>query len=247
MATMFIHHISELNADDEDITLMVRSTFSALKERDIAIPIHVTTHAASILVSRGQHRRAINLWETLSSHQGIPSTAMDLVTLTVFLKAYIGLRDSVGIDWVAKMLLVNDLVPDKRFKILLKNSRQDARKVLDRNPYSDEALRFHGVLDNALQKVVALRAERMEGQRYAKAMTLEIMEKAAKAEGRQRSTNSAPVITNHSTELGKWGRRIGASTGDYNEGSQVALAESDNEPYYGLSVPRERLIGVAAG
>jgi hypothetical protein len=157
----------------------VRTCISALETRGITIPVQVFTQIISILVNKGHLPQAIQFWTTVS--QGRMSKGgikLDVVSLTVLLKAYLSLRDSPGVSWVMTMLSVNNIFPDTQLKLLLKNFRKTIRAQTPKT-------RFHQVVEDAYRCVIEMRADALQDNQDAKTKTLSIMQDALKSQGPQ--------------------------------------------------------------
>lgn len=118
-----IEMLDENQADAEDIADMVQNDIKALNARGIVVPDTILTHAMSVLVRHGRYRRAIDVWQNMSVIDR-KLKSPDLVTLTVLLEAYIGLRFNDGIRWVMQSLVDNKISPDLKFQSVLLNERR---------------------------------------------------------------------------------------------------------------------------
>lgn len=183
VSMIFNHQLSYQYHDTKHIRVqeMARDTVAALEDRGITVSVRMITHTTHTLVNQGQYRQAIEFWNSISHSQKTP-TSLDLPTLTVLLRAYIGVRDCVGIEWAIQMLSINSLVPDELFKRPLKAALREIRKLLEANEcgYSDR--QFYNVVKNALKSVSAMRFEAIKDKEDVKIKTIKIMEKAIEIE-----------------------------------------------------------------
>jgi len=251
LASVFIYQLSkldrEMNIDSGRIESISRRTISAFEEHDMSVPVHVATHTASVLVNRGRYREAIDAWNSISRFQGVTPSSIDLVTLTVLLRAYIGLQDCLGMKWVLKMLDATNLTPDKRFVLLLKNARNTARKTVETSENYRIQLFLEGVIET-LHSVMAMRARMRDEKEDVKFKALNIMEKAIEAqESREHNREMASLKTYKKLAKGQPAKGGLLSSRNTGEESSGAWMESNNEePFYGTVVPTHRLVGVTA-
>ena len=178
ISTIIVHQMTAMyeagHKDGEAITELAQKTVTTLEKCGMKISPTMVTHAASILERQGHCRLAIDVLESLFLRIGFQPASFNLVTLTILLKAYIGLGDHVGIKWVVKTLAANRLYPDERFLLYLKNARRRARSGY----YSDNDSQFFDALVEALETTRSLREEGREEREEVKYRAIEIMKKA---------------------------------------------------------------------
>ncbi|PQE17933.1 pentatricopeptide repeat protein [Rutstroemia sp. NJR-2017a WRK4] len=174
----------------------VRKSINSLEERGIAVPPQVFTQVISILVNKGHLAQAIQFWTTVSHGRTSKEIKLDVVSLTVLLKAYLNLRDSPGVTWVMTMLSVNNVFPDTQLKLLLKNVRKEIRSQRPKT-------RFHQVVEDAYQCVIEMRANALQDNQDAKKKTLSIMQDALKSQNAQQRKSSESSTDKHSVETKK--------------------------------------------
>ncbi len=178
---IFIHQMSYKRIDMRGRHIRVqdkaRSTIYALEDLSIKAPPAMVTHTMHILVRQGQYYQAIDFWKSMIGSQKMKSSP-DLPTLTVLLKAYIGARDRSGIEWAIQTLAINNFVPDKLFTRPLKLALKEMRVALEDKELRPFDREFYEVLENAFQRVSALRLEATQDKEKVKRRTIEIMEKA---------------------------------------------------------------------
>lgn len=247
LGTILAHQMSMLRLDCDaktgHIMDFARNTISTLEAHGIDLPFSVLTHSVSVLERRGQYRHAIALWESMSHHRSIPPSSIDLVTLTVLLKAYIGLRSSVGITWVMDMLLANGLVPDTHFKVILKNTRNATSKFLQTSNYPDHITHYFKVVQQALKRVNVLRALARKDKEHVKLKTIQIIDQAIADQLARdgRSQETSPNLN----KMGKdYEQHAASSTLDF-DGEPRAALESGHD--LGYNTPQRRSVSVAAG
>ena len=247
LGAILTHQMSMLRLDYDTktghIMEFARNTISALEAHGIDLPVSVVTHSVSTLERRGEHRHAIALWESVSHHRAIPPSSIDLVTLTVLLKAYIGLRSSAGISWVMDTLLANGLVPDTGFKVLLKNTRRVTSKLLQISNSPEHITVYFKAVQQALKRVNFLRAIARKDKEYVKFKTIQIIDQAIAdqlaKEGRPQDIKADSSIMSEDDE-----QHAAPSTLDY-DGELAGALESEQE--LGYITPGRRPVGVAAG
>lgn len=181
MVSVFMHRLSQLDAKE-----LVESTskfiFQNIKQRGIPVPMQVVTHTTNILVKTHRYEEALAFWNSMSPSLG-GSSCINLPTLTVLLNAHIGLGHCQGIKWVIRTLVENNMEPDKQFVQTLKNARRTTGKRIKlRTTLGDgpgyDILGFQAALEDALQKVMAIRAEARLEKMDVKQRIVGIIEKA---------------------------------------------------------------------
>ena len=238
MATIIVHKISELGEvntrDTCTASKLAQKTISAMEEQGLQPPPCILTHAMSILESRGQYHRALDLWESMGGRPGASTSSLDLVTLTVLLKSYIGLQDPSGVQWVINMLSVNKIIPDKHMHVLLKNTRKANRDLVESQDCSEQQHRFVATIQEAAKHVVELRAGATIEKERAKFKTIQIMEKAIKDQAARGVPNL--VITRSGSQL----RLEDVISRDPQEALMEPGIESDEDSGSDVDLPPER-------
>ncbi|KAI9746731.1 MAG: hypothetical protein M1818_000446 [Claussenomyces sp. TS43310] len=180
MTPLLLHQMELLSGSAESVESMVKRTVPVLQRHGLKLSAIAISKAISILVSRGKFRKAINLWTSLANNDSMLWSSIDVVILTVLLKAYIGLQDCSGIRWVMKTLSQNEIMPDARFKLLLKGARKANRQRFKADPDDPDGRRMAPVLDECLEFVLERRAQSMLDKREAEKKALLILESAVK-------------------------------------------------------------------
>lgn len=178
MTQLLLHQVETLNCDSEDLVSFVEHTLGELQKGGLDVTLSIASKVTSILIDRGSPEQAILFWNTLASHEGIAREQIDLVILTVLLRAYIMLSDMTGIKWIMTVLTQNRITPDAHFKQLLKSARRQARKFVDAQPDNLDAQRRYQVLDESVRLVVSQRLQSRLRREEAKQLTLSIVEEA---------------------------------------------------------------------
>lgn len=191
LSTIFIHLISKLNKDintsNDSVTDMAQHAISTLDKRGMSIPAYVIAHTMRILVKQWQYQEAVDFWNAVSGredHQPIP---VNLYILTPLLRAYIGLRNPTGVEWVVRTLRINHITPDRQFQQTLVKGRREAEKLIA--PY------FAHCLVNAVHTVNELRAEATREKKTAMMKIFNIMETALSAEKAEQPETYGPIKT----------------------------------------------------
>lgn len=180
MAPLLLFQMENFSSNAESVESMVNRIVPVLQKQGLSLSPAAVSKATSILVSRGKFRSAVEFWGTLVKDQPELSHKIDVVNLTVLLKAYIGLSDGSGIQWVMSTLSRNDLLPDARFKLVLKGALKDARRRLNSNPSDGNSRRLIDILGDCLEFVLGLRSQGLLELREAEVKTKLIMQSAAK-------------------------------------------------------------------
>jgi hypothetical protein len=231
ISTIIVHQMTAMyeagHRDSEEITELAQKTVTTLEKCGMRILPTMVTHAASILEKQGHCRLAIDVLESLFLRIDFQPVSFNLVTLTVLLKAYIGLRDHVGIKWVVKTLAANRLYPDERFLLYLTNARRSASDLLRSGYYSDNMSQFLDALVEALETTRLLREEGREEREEVKYKAIEIIKKAIADQA------AAKGLSSHFIEPSEKGNED--SVGRPSNGPAVAVVE----PWV-LEEPQER-------
>ncbi|QSZ31106.1 hypothetical protein DSL72_000667 [Monilinia vaccinii-corymbosi] len=164
------------SAGSSRLVMFLRSAKEAIakaEEHGIAVPESVFNEVTNILVRNGFFRDAIAFWtEASRTHSTVVRPSV--VSLTILLKAYIGIKEPGGIIWITKMLSVHQIIPDARMKQILKNTRQTLRKLKLNSRLST----FRQAVEEAYAIYVMIRGDDQEDRKDARNKTLEIMERA---------------------------------------------------------------------
>ena len=202
ISAVFVKQIKDMNGNNDArssrVDELARKTISTFEECGLQVPVTVVTHTASLLVSKGYCQPAIELLNSMSLRLGITSSEFDLVTLTVLLKAYIGLQDPGGVTWVVKMLSANNLTPDAHFRLLLKNTRREMTRRLQDPGCSDKMYRFLDAILDAIRCVHILRKDWVADKKAVKEKTIMIIGKAIEVQkAREAIRTSSPPKWNN--------------------------------------------------
>lgn len=181
MAHLLLHQVNISNCDGDDLVSLVKHTLAEFDKRGLAVTLFVASKVVGQLIDRGRPREAVLLWNTLASHDHIARQPVDLVLLTVLLRAYIMLSDIASIRWVMTVLVENNIIPDMHFKEVVKNARREARRFLDAQPDSFDAKQRYEILDESVRLVVAQRLNGETKRKEAEQLTLSILETALAA------------------------------------------------------------------
>jgi tetratricopeptide (TPR) repeat protein len=173
LSSIFIHQLSTFSDQETGschLQKVARDTMNALERQRLPIPVRSVTHTMSVLCKKGQYRPSIDFWASMTRLRALPT---DIETLTVLLQAYLALEDSAGLEWVVQMLRENDIIPDSRFKMALKNARKRVRRW-----------GFLEDVAHTLEIIMEMRAVARQDKEIVKAKTITIMEKAMKIQNR---------------------------------------------------------------
>lgn len=194
ISTIIVHQMTAMyeagHKDGEEIAELARRTVTTLEKCGMKISPTMVTHAASILEKQGHYRLSIDVLESLFLRINFPPASFNLPTLTILLKAYIRLRDHVGIKWVVKTLAANRVYPDKRFRRYLMYARRKTSDLLRSGHYRDNMGQFLDALVEALETTRLLREEGREEREKVKYRTIEIIKKAIADEAGRKGLSS---------------------------------------------------------
>jgi hypothetical protein len=248
IALIVVHQMTTMyregNSENRQLIELAESTISALDRCGLEVPTCVVTHVASILERRGHFRLCIEFWDAMSCRLNIHPSSFDLVTLTVLLKAYIGLEDHIGVRWVIKSLSANKLRPDARFRLLLKNARRMTSTRLMSGHSSNNMYQFLDVLIEAIETTRLLREEAADDQKEVTFKTIKIMEKAIADEAvRQGSSVSSEVSQRTEVVM----KTPPSKTSSIEVGESWMAEDLDEGARHELKVRPGKLVGVVAG
>lgn len=168
-----------------------REAIAAAEKNGITIPGYVFNEVTEILVRNGFFVDAIAFWtEALRTHSA--TVRPDVVSLTILLKAYIGIKEPGGIAWITKMLSVNQIIPDAHMKLILKNTRQQLRK----RKLSPHHQKFLQAVEEAYAIFVLVRGDDLKDKMDARGKTLEIMERAMALDAKRSRVEPEEEVNN---------------------------------------------------
>jgi len=237
LSSIFVHMISGMNSDintsPTSIKDIVRRAISSLDSRGISVPTYVMTHTMRLLVNRWQHQEAVDFWGAISRREGHPPAPVNLNVLTTLLRAYIGLRDPTGIEWVVNTLRLNNISPDRRFQQILVKGLRASDKLTA--PF------FAHCLVQALNTINDLRVDVTREKEIAKMKILKLMEGALSAEKAEHPESSDSMEAGaEKFEIDLREFRLADSTAAWKYRSDKSAHKID-------TAPPASLVGVAAG
>jgi len=233
----------------EDLDSVVKGTITSLTARGLHLPPAAITKATDILVSRGRNQEALNLWTSATAEDPNLDTSLDIVSLTVLLKASFSISNYEGVKWIMSTMCKRDIMPDSRFKLLIKNNRREAKRWLGNNPNNVNAIQRYEVLEECFRIVNERRSRGLANREEAEKKILLIMKTAAKTSAAE---VQVPLETDHI--LGPISHNA-AVTGPHNgragrnQRSKIpGWTDSDeSEAYYEPDEMKRNLVSVAAG
>jgi hypothetical protein len=197
ISRLVLVQMESLVSENNNPESLILETLATLQKHGMEIALPVVSTLVSIHVDGGRYREALNLFDSLSSIYAISDGSLDLVMLTILLRASTLLPDFRYVKWIVKVLSQNRIVPDKRFKLVLVNARRRARKYIDRDT-PDAVKEELALLDKIVEIVNAQRSELRVKRLEAVDKTLQIMEMAAtanpSAEGGSESRNKIRMV-----------------------------------------------------
>jgi hypothetical protein len=249
VATMIIHQLSYQCTDalgrPPQVQDVARSIVCVLEDRGVQIPPQMITHTMHTLVCQRQYYQAADFWKSMVRSQKTPSSP-DLPTLTVLLRAYVGARDCVGIEWAIQMLSINSLLPDEQFKKPLKSALSNMRKALEGNEYGYFDRRFYNVIKNALRSISGIRFEATLDKESVKAKTIKIIEQAIEIDRISSLGCKVDRVSEGSSKARLADEKSSNSVSERSRG--VSSWRSTEETDHNVHLPPVgRLVGVNAG
>jgi hypothetical protein len=201
-ATIIIHQMTAMDTDgDKDsrpIIELAERTINTLQRCGTRVDRAIVVKAVSILEKRGHYRLCIDVWGSLSQRLSIPPSSYDLVILNTLLKAYIGLRDHIGIQWIVKTISANEIRPDAKFRLHLKNARRKTIDHINSGGAHHNCQQFLDSVLEALEATGSMQDELRQEKRDLKYRTVQIIEKAIADEAARQFDplgSSAPCAT----------------------------------------------------
>jgi hypothetical protein len=251
ITAIFVQQMKDMIEDPDmetsHVSELARNTMSVFEDCGIKIPVEVVTHTASFLERRHQFREAIDLWNSMSHRLGLQTSSFDLCTLTVLLKAYIGLYDANGVLWVIKMLSTNKLVPDTRFRLVLKNTRREMIRLLESTQASDKMHRFFDTILDAMERVDLMRADWLADKKNVCDKTIMIMQNAIEVQARRTDVHPGPSQRLDTENQVKKDSLTRSDDPNCNEVETWEDSEDEFDHERHMVLPSRSLIGVAAG
>jgi hypothetical protein len=247
---IIIHQMTAIyeegNKDSRLVTELTQRTVTMFEKAGFKVSPVVVTHAVSVLEKQGYNRLCVDVWNSLSHRLNFEPSSFDLATLTVLLRAYIGLRDHVGIQWVIKTLSANKLCPDSRFRLYLKNARRETTDLLRSSEYSENMLHFLDVLVEAIEATRLLREGAAEERSDVMFKTIQIIEKAIVEEAARQGRGSSDSLEafEKSTEIVL---ETLSQTSSINA-LEPWIVQNDEGGHHEMDLPSPQiLVGVGAG
>lgn len=231
---LFVHVVSGIKHGNEAKSGMIRdiaqNIISSLESCGIRTPLSVMVQAMNILVQETHYREAIEFWNAMSHREGHPPIPVNIQTLTTILRAYTGLKDPLGVEWVMETVRADKINPDRRFKEALVKAHRSSRKLV--------APHFVRSLVKALETVNELLENVNQDKALARMNALQIMEAATQTEATRYT--ETPVVWKPVTKL---------RSPDFNlEGPTDVCASSNEILKYNIDRrPQATLAGVVAG
>lgn len=175
MTPLMLFQLRAAGMNATEVDKIVNTTLFTLRQKNMDFPLSAAAKVASTLVDSKRYQQAVDMWSSLWRSHNHRSNKMDLISLTVLLKAYIGLNDFEGMKWVIGTVSRNGLVPDIPFKCTIKNARRHARHRSEEEPSNKYLQDKFTAFDECWEAVKVLRCNIVSSRAAAEARTLEIM------------------------------------------------------------------------
>ncbi|KAI9769578.1 MAG: hypothetical protein M1835_006694 [Candelina submexicana] len=167
LTPILIHGTYRRQNKDEELTGTAVEFYNMLEKNNIRIKHHVAVSTANRLINRGDPRGALNLLSKVSRLPLAEKEPLNIVGMTIFLRAYAALRDLVGVEWVVRTVFQRKLRVDHWFLKTLKNVKKPIwamkRTLLEGSDAFSNCLRLLELLDiwilEVRQKMVELSDE----------------------------------------------------------------------------------------
>jgi len=167
MTTLMVHHFKNLKRDGEDtlanvdgLVANILKFYRTMLEKNIPLTHHVSVTAARTLIRFGYPKKAIHLLRQIYFASQSYRASFDIVTYTVFLKAYVACGNEKGAAWVIRQILNRNIHIDRKFLLGLKQNVALLRSK--RNPVHDGVKRQHFI--STLRQWVGECGERRKSQ-----------------------------------------------------------------------------------
>ncbi|KAI9696449.1 MAG: hypothetical protein M1836_005727 [Candelina mexicana] len=167
LTPILIHGTYRRQKKGEELTGTAIEFYNMLEENNIRIKHHVAVSTANRLINRGDPRAALDLLSKVSRLPLAEKEPLDIVGMTIFLRAYAALKDLVGVEWVVRTVFQRKLRVDHWFLKTLKNVKKPIwamkRTLLEGSDAFSNCLRLLELLDiwilEVRQKMVELNDE----------------------------------------------------------------------------------------
>ncbi|KAJ9622605.1 hypothetical protein H2203_006253 [Taxawa tesnikishii (nom. ined.)] len=109
--------------DLHSLQRVVEAFYREMDKHQVPVTHQVGVNVANVLASHGRPRDAITLLQFIHNSQWAAEKPLDIVAMTVFLKAYTALAYEEGIAWTIRTVLEKNLRIDRRFLAELADAR----------------------------------------------------------------------------------------------------------------------------
>ncbi|KAI9719636.1 MAG: hypothetical protein M1812_003407 [Candelaria pacifica] len=149
--------------------------YETLEKSNICIKHHVAVASANRLINQGDSRAALSLLSSVIRSPLAEKKPLDIVGMTIFLRAYGALKDLVGVEWVVRTVLRKNLRVDYLFLKALTNVkkliRANEQTLIEGSDACLKSLRLLGLLDGWILEVREKRGDfHDEAKRQGKAL-----------------------------------------------------------------------------
>jgi len=149
--------------------------------------------------------------------------------------------------WVIKMLSTNKLVPDTRFRLVLKNTRREMIRLLESTQASDKMYRFFDTILDAMERVDLMRADWMADKKNVCDKTIMIMQNAIEVQARRADVHPGPSQRRDTENQVKKDSLTRSDDPNCNEVETWEDSEDEFDHERHMVPPSRSLVGVAAG
>jgi len=146
LTPLMVHHFKNLSKDGRDtipnvdkLVADILHLYRTMSDKNVPVTHHVAVTAARTMIRFGHPKRAVHLLRQIFFASQTYRASFDIVTYSVFLKAYVACGNEKGAAWVIQHILKTNIHIDRKFLLGLKENAALLRSR--RNPVKEESKR----------------------------------------------------------------------------------------------------------
>ncbi len=151
LTPILIHGTYRRQQTGEELARTAMEFYGMLEKNNIRVRHHVAVATANQMVNQGSPRAAVNLLSNVSRLPLTEKKPLDIVGMTIFLRAYGALKDLVGVEWVVKTVFQKNLRVDHLFLKALRNVKKPIQVMkqtsIEGSDVFSNCMRLLGLLD----------------------------------------------------------------------------------------------------
>jgi len=197
LTTLMVHRFKNFKRDGADtlanvdgLLANILNFYRTMSERNIPLTHHVPVTAARTLIRFGLPKKAVHLLRQIYFASKSYRASFDIVTYTVFLKAYVACGNEKGAAWVIRQITNRNIHIDRKFLLSLKQNVALLRSK--RNPVHEESERQNliSTLRQWVRQCSEIRKSQMRETRLLGNRMVDALVACSKPEAQQAVTDS---------------------------------------------------------